>query len=482
MAAIGIYSYRLIEKQILSTTIANLEAIAKIKAAQIEYFYQNIGVDLGNIAETDAVTELILAKTGDDSEPHKQARKIIQGQLEKFIEKKSINEIHILDISGNPIVSSFNDSFEYGASLLQTAFQKGKNALFFSDIYESIYKDKRFVFAVGKPLADKNGNVIGVIVAEVVADSYFKLIKDETGLGLSGETLLAQKIGAKILFLNPLKYDKKAGLVKSVEIGSDVAIPAILAASGSTGFGLSKDYRGVEVAAAWRYIPSIGFGMVSKIDAKEVFEPLLIAKASMIGVTLLVAVFGVFFSLYLANRVAKPIRYLEQKAKCDALTGLLNRSSLDEALKRVIAQAKENRCMSAVVLIDLDGFKSVNDTHGHEVGDIFLKKVSSALSSSVRFNDFVIRLGGDEFVVLIEGVKNIESVKPIVISILNGIRALSIREFGSLEVSASIGVSLFPLHGSEAKDLLRLADEAMYVAKHSGKNSYKLANSLDQKL
>jgi len=177
MAAIGIYSYRLIEKQILSTTIANLEAIAKIKAAQIEYFYQNIGVDLGNIAKTDAVTELILAKTGDDSEPHRQARKIIQGQLEKFIERKNINEIHTLDASGNPIVSSFNDSFEYGASLLQTAFQKGKNALFFSDIYESIYKDKRFVFAVGKPLTDKNGNVIGVIVAEIVADSYFKLIK-----------------------------------------------------------------------------------------------------------------------------------------------------------------------------------------------------------------------------------------------------------------------------------------------------------------
>ena len=210
--------------------------------------------------------------------------------------------------------------------------------------------------------------------------------------------------------------------------------------------------------------------------------PLLIAKASMIGTTLLVVIFGVIFSLYLPNKIAMPIRSLEQKAKCDALTGLLNRSALDEALKRVIAQAKENRCMSAVVLVDLDGYKSINDTHGHEVGDIFLKKVSLALSSSVRFNDYVIRLGGDEFVVLLEGVKNIESVKSIVNSMLNSIRAHSVREFRSLEVSASIGVSLFPLHTGEAKELLKLADKAMYTAKHSGKNSYKLANSLGQKL
>lgn len=482
MTAIGVYSYRLIENQILSTNLSNLEAIAKIKAGQIEYFYQHIGADLGNVAETDAVIQLIVDKAGDDSESYRQAKKIIQGQLEKFIEKMSINEIHILDINGNPIVSSFNDSFEYGASPLKTAFQKGKSALFFSDIYESIYENKRFAFAIGKPLADKKGNTIGVIVAEAVADSYFELIKDETGLGRSGETLLAQKIGAKTLFLTPLKYDKKAGLVRSVDIDSNIAAPAILAANKNTGSGLSKDYRGVDVAAAWRYIPSVGFGIVSKIDAREVFEPLLIAKASMIGATLLVVIFGVIFSLYLANKIAMPIRSLEQKAKCDALTGLLNRSALDEALKRVIAQAKENRCMSAVVLVDLDGFKSINDTHGHEVGDIFLKKVSLALSSSVRFNDYVIRLGGDEFVVLLEGVKNIESVKSIVNSMLNSIRALSVREFGSLEVSASIGVSLFPLHTGEAKELLKLADEAMYTAKHSGKNSYKLANSLGQKL
>lgn len=478
MAAIGVYSHSLIKRQILATASANLEAIAKIKAAQIESFYKNIGSDLSNATESEATIELVAKeRAGKSGSKEDQIKRVLQSQLEKFIEKKGINEIHVLTTEAKPVVSSFGDAFEYGSSYLQSAFYQGKNKLYFSDVYESIYANKRFAFAVGQPIKNSKGETLGVAVAEIGADSYFAIIGDYAGLGKSGESFLVQNIGDKTLFLNPLKYDEKAALVRSVDINSKIATDAIAASKGGTGFGVCEDYRGKEVLAAWRYIPSVGFGIVSKIDLDEVLAPLWAAKAAMLGAALFISLFGAIFSIVATRKILKPISSLEQRAKRDPLTGLLNRSSLDEALKFAIESAKRNGCMAAVLAIDLDGFKNINDTKGHEAGDIFLKKTSIALSGSARFGDFVIRLGGDEFLIVMEGVKNLENVKLAANSILFALRSLSLREFGDLSVSASIGVAVFPLHEHSEKALLKMADEALYEAKRSGKNSYKFAKA-----
>jgi diguanylate cyclase (GGDEF)-like protein len=160
---------------------------------------------------------------------------------------------------------------------------------------------------------------------------------------------------------------------------------------------------------------------------------------------------------------------LAHLASHDPLTDLPNRSGFDEQLDKSIARADRNAGIVALLVLDLDGFKPINDALGHAAGDVVLKAVSDRLRSNVRVNDTVARLGGDEFAVILEGVKDAAVVRNIALKInrvLNESIASIPRE---LTVSASIGVALHPLHTRDKNQLIKFADTAMYEAK-KGKN------------
>ncbi|MFD2273049.1 diguanylate cyclase domain-containing protein [Undibacterium arcticum] len=162
-------------------------------------------------------------------------------------------------------------------------------------------------------------------------------------------------------------------------------------------------------------------------------------------------------------------------AEHDALTGLANRRLLRARLDLGIAYAKRNGQMLAVIFLDLDGFKQVNDNLGHEAGDELLKAVSQRLQQAVRSNDTVARLGGDEFVVVLSEVADL-SVATAVANKLIQVLALPHRITGrDVQISASIGLSNYPNHGDIADMLLSKADKALYQAKAAGKNRYKMA-------
>jgi diguanylate cyclase (GGDEF)-like protein/PAS domain S-box-containing protein len=165
-------------------------------------------------------------------------------------------------------------------------------------------------------------------------------------------------------------------------------------------------------------------------------------------------------------------------AYSDPLTGLANRVSLAPALEQAIERARRHGTKLAGVFIDLDGFKQINDRHGHAAGDAFLVEVAQRLRRSVRASDLVARLGGDEFFVLLEEVQDTPAVERVVGKLIDALR----RPYPGIgeaqrRISATLGVSIFPDDATDGATLMENADEAMYTAKQAGKNAYCLYSS-----
>ncbi|GEM_PF-369121 len=161
---------------------------------------------------------------------------------------------------------------------------------------------------------------------------------------------------------------------------------------------------------------------------------------------------------------------LQHIALYDSLTGLPNRRLLADRLVQGIAQAQRRRQLLAVCYLDLDGFKRVNDQHGHAAGDQLLIEVGRRIQSQLRAEDTLGRLGGDEMVLLINGLQTPEDCGPLIDRILQAVRQPVPLPKGQGFVSASMGLSFYPLDGGDPDLLLRQADHAMYEAKQEGKN------------
>ncbi len=156
----------------------------------------------------------------------------------------------------------------------------------------------------------------------------------------------------------------------------------------------------------------------------------------------------------------------------DLLTGLPNRFLLLDHIEQAIFHEDRSKNLFALLFIDLNGFKKINDNAGHKKGDEFLKTVALILTEKVRLSDTVARIGGDEFVVLLEGLITPENSKAIALKLADAIMMNVDHENHS--VTASIGISLFPTNGKDAETLLKEADRAMYEAKRSN-IPYRLA-------
>ncbi|MET0020096.1 MAG: EAL domain-containing protein [Candidatus Thiodiazotropha sp. 6PLUC1] len=165
---------------------------------------------------------------------------------------------------------------------------------------------------------------------------------------------------------------------------------------------------------------------------------------------------------------------LDKIAHYDALTGLPNRLLKADRLNQAIVRAKRNDMQVAVCYLDLDGFKPINDTYGHDTGDQVLIEIGQRLQMTVRAGDTVSRIGGDEFVLILTELTNLVACEVILQRVMENI-ALPIQvDSVEVEVSASIGYTLFPSDNSDADLLLRHADQAMYIAKERGKNCFHL--------
>ena len=200
------------------------------------------------------------------------------------------------------------------------------------------------------------------------------------------------------------------------------------------------------------------------LDAKNSYERV---RNLMLGLGAAALLVGLMIAWFVSRQVARQAQQLAAQAMYDPLTGLANRSLLHDHLEHAIELSKRARTSFGVALMDLDRFKEVNDTLGHNVGDELLREVGRRLQGTVRSVDTVARLGGDEYVVLIHGLEPDD-----VPTVANKLLATLDRPFHwknqSIDVGASLGFSLYPSQCTDADGLLRCADIAMYVAKRSG--------------
>ncbi len=165
---------------------------------------------------------------------------------------------------------------------------------------------------------------------------------------------------------------------------------------------------------------------------------------------------------------------LYRSANYDKLTGLPNRALFLDRLDQNLKQAERYERKFALLLMDLDGFKSVNDTLGHDAGDVLLRKTAKRLQACVREADTVARIGGDEFTAILSTVRSVDDAKTVAGKILEALSKPFDIGNRKAHMGASIGISVFPANGTDTETLLKKADDAMYAAKRSGKNDYRV--------
>jgi len=164
------------------------------------------------------------------------------------------------------------------------------------------------------------------------------------------------------------------------------------------------------------------------------------------------------------------VRYL---AYYDALTGLANRSLLQDRLAKALAGARRRGEKVALLFLDIDRFKTINDSLGHSVGDLLLKEVAERLKNWAREQDTVARLGGDEFVVVLTGIKDVAGAAVAADRLMKTMSTEFMVQGHSLSATCSLGISVFPDHGRDGEALIKNADAAMYCAKENGRNNFQ---------
>ncbi len=222
---------------------------------------------------------------------------------------------------------------------------------------------------------------------------------------------------------------------------------------------------GLEHRADWS-----GEVVLKKRDGDSVHMPAQVVQVTGSDGVRVAQYVWIFHDVSESRRVAEQVDHL---AHHDPLTGLANRLMLRVRLEQALPEGRRRGWAVALMMLDLDRFKVINDTLGHSVGDELLREVASRLQHAVRETDMVARLGGDEFIVLLPDIRNAADVVTVARKVIGAFSRPVLVGSTELYTSPSIGVSMFPADGADADTLLRNADTAMYHAKAAGRNNYQ---------
>lgn len=280
----------------------------------------------------------------------------------------------------------------------------------------------------------------------------------------TSEAVMITDAGNRILEVNPA-FSKMTGYLPEEVIGQD---PRILASGDTPRSTIERMWKALNQEGSWE-----GEVWDRKKDGGVYLKMLKISTAyDEKG-----QVENYIANFHDISERKKAEDRLHHMAHHDPLTGLSNRASLEAQMVRALASAKREGSIIGVMLIDMDNFKQVNDTLGHNVGDELLIQIAHRLTDSVRASDLVARIGGDEFVVILHHIESNMAVAGIASKILRNLGASYCVEPHMLYSTPSIGVALFPADGVDPATLLRNADSAMYHAKAQGRNNFQFFTS-----
>ena len=298
----------------------------------------------------------------------------------------------------------------------------------------------------------RSPEVLSRVLEEARFRSFFTHNVDSIAfLGIEGEVLQANLMFEEMLEIAP----DEAASISFFDYLEPIAEPEAREAFSQTLIGEAQEFDGLLRAS----------GEISSIPVRIRFTPLRI-EDEMIGVSAIVKNIA-------AERIAH--QHLHNLAFYDPLTRLPNRALFGDRLAQTIAGAKRYNRPFALSFLDLDGFKSVNDVHGHAAGDALLRAFGERLAVILRESDTFARLGGDEFAVLQQVTRIPEDAAVLAQKLIEALQEPFLIDGAELKVGLSIGIAVYPWHGIGESSLLEAADKALYEAKSSGKNTFRFA-------
>jgi diguanylate cyclase (GGDEF)-like protein len=324
-------------------------------------------------------------------------------------------------------------------------------------------------FVLFQRIAMLNGNTpVGWLEVAQALPALTDAYRDFGRLGKTADSVLCDEQGERLLCFPG--RDARAVTVRPTP--SPDEDPIMLAFAGEHGLARFVDDRRELVIAAYAPVGTLGLALVLKMDLRELFAPVRRELEHVVPLLLILVAIG---TLILSSQVTPLATRLRRLATLDGLTGVLNRATYMRMSEHELLVAKRRRQPVAVVMLDADHFKKVNDTYGHDIGDEVLKVLSATCRSTLRAVDLIGRLGGEEFALTLPDT-SIEGAKLVAERLRARIAALQVpSKKGVLQFTVSIGVAVYPNGTDDIAALLKAADEALYRAKHGGRNRVVLA-------
>ncbi|MEH7157545.1 sensor domain-containing diguanylate cyclase [Neobacillus drentensis] len=507
---IGQKSSDKIENEIGNT----LSATAYQMADKLDFFMWS------RVGEIDVLSQLKDLQEPNDKEKVQQLLNQLQDSFPSF------SWIGLTDVNGKVLVAT-DKILENADVSKRPVFQEGIKGRFIGDVHDAVLLAKilpnpngeplQFV-DISRPVVGKNGKLVGVLGAHLswewsrqVQQEILKPLKDRTK-------------AAEIFVIS--QKDRTVILGPKSAVGQPLNLESIkLAQKGQNNWLLEtwtdgeKYLTGYALGDGYQSYPGLGWSILVRIPEKTAFAPVEELQKSILNIGLILSLVFAFVGWFIAGYITKPLQSItnsanllragekveipyyrgikdieilslslrelvdslvqsvsdlgkmESLAHHDKLTGLMNRIALDPYLEKAAKRAKPLGRTITFLYLDLDGFKQVNDTYGHQIGDLLLQEAAQRLKDCVRGDEGVFRLGGDEFLIVLytsaDPVQGASVVAEKVIRSLNKPFEL-VNE--KIRVGCSVGAAVWEEEETGPTEIIRFADEALYVSKRTGKN------------
>lgn len=326
------------------------------------------------------------------------------------------------------------------------------------------------------------GERAGLLVADVPLPAIDRLFRDYAGLGQSGSMGVCAAKGDGILCM-PSRANKFR-VIQAPRHFKGLPVPMSFALANKTGVVTTFDVHGENVISAHAPIGKTGLGMIVKVRSDELYLPVRQQLGYTLGAIALLVAIGIVLLRWQITPLARSLvaqiherKLAEERfahlAHHDSLTNLPNRVLFHDRLQLAMIDANRRKQSVAVMFLDLDRFKTINDTLGHDAGDELLKQAAQRLTACLRAGDTVSRLAGDEFAMVLPGAESVEHTRHLAQRLIGVFtEPFTIRE-QQIFITASVGITLYPADAATVEGLLKNADTAMYRAKDTGRNNFQ---------
>jgi signal transduction histidine kinase len=343
MILLGVLIFKNAKHELQSVRIAQLENIADLKKDRIEMFFKEREEDVLSATNFSTIKRNLPVLSKFSNDANNPASIKAPEELDRQIKEFQTSYYGYLNIMlTDPewkVVYVSNDKYKnrylgkYLSDIVDIkTYEEGKKGVYFTDIFRNNVADGGFEIAATGPVRGFDGTVIGEVVIEIDMAPIHQLIRNTTGLRETGEVLIAKREGDTALFLSPLRNDPDAAMKRRATFNEKRGFPAQMAVQGKSGSGLEIDYSGIEVLAAWRYIPSLRWGLVTKLTASEAFASVTHLRNTAISIGIVIIILGILSALLIAKSFSKPIMALQRGAE------IIGRGNLDH---RVGTEAKD---------------------------------------------------------------------------------------------------------------------------------------------